>query len=126
MLSTDSSSEIEPRFVCASEPWLETECVGEKFYGVHNERQYCIFHFPGKKSGYWEAVEDRLKRHDCNFQGVWFPSSYEFKPKTFSHEVNFERAHFEGEVDFSGAVFESKANFSHCYFGGGVYFHDVT
>ncbi|HBB94820.1 MAG TPA: hypothetical protein DC054_05465 [Blastocatellia bacterium] len=125
-MSSSPTPETETPFSCASEPWLETECLGEKFYKEHDGMQYCVFHYPGNKSGFWEAVSQKLKAQDFNFQGVWFPNSWDFKHAKFTKDVNFERAHFEGEVDFSGASFDGGANFSHCSFKGGAYFHDVT
>ncbi len=125
-MSSSPTPETETPFICASEPWLETECVGEEFYKEHDGMQYCVFHYPGNKSGFWEAVNKKLKAQDFNFQGVWFPSSWDFEHAKFTKDVNFERAHFEGEVDFSGASFEGRANFSHCSFNGGAYFHDTT
>lgn len=127
MLAPDlPSSETETGFVCASNPWLETECAGLEFYKEQDGRQYCILHFPGNKSGFWEAINDKLKRDDFNFQGVWFPCSWDFKHRKFTADVNFERAHFDGEVDFSGATFVRAANFSHCSFNQGAYFPDAT
>lgn len=125
-MSDSPTPETETPFICASNPWLENECPEQEFYQEHNGRQYCIFHFPGNKSGFWEAVNDKLKRHDFNFQGVWFPSSWDCQHAKFTKDVNFETAHFEGEVDFSGASFDGGVNFSHCSFNGGAYFHDVT
>src|SRR2546423_7040508 len=125
-MSSSPTPETETPFICASEPWLETECVGEEFYKEHDGNQYCVFHYPGNKPEFWEAVNKKLKAQDFNFQGVWFPSSWDFKHAKFTKDVNFGRAHFEGEIDFSGASFDGRANFSHCSFNAGAYFHDTT
>src|SRR5437764_3569050 len=69
-MSSLPTPETETPFICASQPWLETECVGEKFYKERDGKQYCLFHYPGNKSGFWEAVNKRLKAQDFNFQGV--------------------------------------------------------
>jgi uncharacterized protein YjbI with pentapeptide repeats len=120
------TTELESDFVCDCEDWMRSACDGEPFYREHEGNRYCVFHFPGNKSQFWEALRRKLKANKLDFSGVWFPGPCQFKHVKFTTHARFGRTRFEGEVDFTGATFEETADFSRATFAGGAYFSEVT
>lgn len=120
------TSEPEYAFLCDCEEQMRSACEGEIFYAGHNGRRYCVLHFPGGKSKFWEALYRKLDRNDLDFRGVWFPGPWPSENVHFATDANFNSANFEGEVDFEGASFDGDADFSGATFKGGAHFSDVT
>jgi uncharacterized protein YjbI with pentapeptide repeats len=125
-MSASLTSESEYAFICDCDESMRTACEGEIFYAKHNDKRYCVLHFPGRKSTLWNALRRKLDRNDFNFHGAWFPGPSSFEYVKFTTDASFEGAHFDGEVDFTGASFEGNVNFSGATFDGGAYFAEVT
>jgi uncharacterized protein YjbI with pentapeptide repeats len=77
--------------------------------------ELCILHSEDKEKNrdgsFTAAVQEKLKRQDYDFRGVFFPSAIDFKGRKFSNDVYFYRAIFNDNADFSGATFCGEANF---------------
>lgn len=95
----------------------------------HNDKLYCIFHYPaeGKKEEFAVAFQEKIKQEDYFFYGTWFPeavdlSDHSFKKwvsfewAVFNHEVSFSDAKFLANCRFACALFKSKATFSKTIF----------
>src|SRR6185312_2357973 len=119
-------SKYEYAFICDCEDSMRSACEGQIFYAALNGRRYCVLHFPGEKSKFWEALYWKLDRNDLDFRGVWFPGAWPCEHVQFATDANFDSANFESEVDFTGATFYGNADFSGATFKGGAYFPEVN
>lgn len=90
----------------------------------HEEKFYCIFHFPSeeKKDEFALAFSERIEQEDYLFYGTWFPQIVDFsghtfnkfadfESVTFNHEVSFDNAKFLANCQFISAVFKAMASF---------------
>src|SRR5258705_6016156 len=100
---------------------MRSVCEGEIFYGEHQGKRYCVLHFPGGKTKFWDVLDRKLDRNDLDFRGVWFPGPWPSEHAQFARDANFSSAHFESEVDFTGASFSGTADFSGATFKSGAY-----
>jgi uncharacterized protein YjbI with pentapeptide repeats len=137
-----SVSEARPTsnapFVCECEKDVRSACAGETFYDEHNNKRYCVLHFPGNEKGtaFVEAIERKLQAKDFNFRGVWFPDEAKFSSKNFQSTVDFSKATFNARANFSStnfkganfleATFNGEANFEHTTFDAPVVFKRAT
>lgn len=111
--------------------WLE-QCP-EAFYGEHDGRKYCVFHFPSeaKKEDFERALAMRFDESNdkyLNFVGVWFPNLVSFLGRNFTGLVDFSNARFNSDVEFPesqfdavrfvGAHFKGQANFAETQYAG--------
>lgn len=120
------TSEPEYAFICDCDESMRSACEGEIFYAEHNGKRYCVLHFPGDKSKFWNALYRKLDRNDLDFRGVWFPGPWPSENVQFAKDAHFNFAHFEGDVELEGARFDGDADFSRATFNGGAYFSEVT
>lgn len=125
-MSASLTSEPEYTFICDCDASMNSACEGEIFYGEKSGKRYCVLHFPGGKSGFWEALYRKLDRNELDFRGLWFPGPWPSEHAQFAKDADFSSAHFESEVDFTDARFDGNADFSGATFLGGAYFADVT
>jgi uncharacterized protein YjbI with pentapeptide repeats len=125
------------RFECQAEEYFRSACYGNADY-VHQGKRCCILHFPSqdkKADEFQEALRKKRESQDCNFAGVYFPSSaIDFSGAAFKEEANFFLATFEGRASFSvpamyagfvSATFEGIADFSSVLFKEKASFRDV-
>jgi hypothetical protein len=126
--SPTPEASVDSTFVCASEEWCREACVGEPFYGEHEDKWYCVLHFPGKEksSAFAEALKRRLNAKNFDFRGVWFPDVAPFNKFHFSGEVIFSRAFFSVKADFSEAIFSGDVYFTYTEFNSDVSFNLAT
>ena len=95
----------------------------------HNEKFYCIFHFPSeeKKDEFAVAFREKIEQEDYLFYGTWFPQEVDFSGYTFNkwvdfawvtfnHEVSFNDAKFLANCQFLCALFKSRTSFSKTIF----------
>jgi pentapeptide repeat protein len=138
-MSASPTSEPESDFVCDCELEMRSACAGEPFYREHEDKRYCVLHFPGKEKSadFQQALQRKLENEDFDFRAVWFPDelsfeNFEFSTKanfdyaTFSAETSFSSATFSAETSFSSATFSAAADFSHATFSWGADFSFVT
>lgn len=100
-------------FPCACKEWMRSACEREPFYKEHEDKMYCVLHFPGKKrnADFTEALKKKIEIKDFNFSGVWFPSAISFRYLHFNEKAIFSAAVFLDEADFSDTVFDETASF---------------
>src|SRR6266403_4290810 len=108
--------------------WLE-EQVHEPFYKEHDDRPYCVLHFPGsdKKEQFQTALEKRLDPENenyFNFVGVWFPDSLSFLNQDFQSLLDFSSARFNSDVEFTESEFR-EARFVNAEFSGPANFEEA-
>jgi hypothetical protein len=48
------ASEPEDKFVCDCEEWMRSACAAEPFHKEHQDKRYCVLHYPNNKSGFGE------------------------------------------------------------------------
>jgi uncharacterized protein YjbI with pentapeptide repeats len=106
-------------FVCEVEEEYRSACEGLAFYGEHEDKRYCVLHYPGedKEEEFTKVLEeDKFKEEDYDFRGAIFPEGTSAFP-------GFE---FDADVDLSGATFRGVADFSSAQFSGdATYFSDA-
>lgn len=125
-MSASSTIEPESSFVCGCEEEMRTACAGEPFYKKHEDKQYCVLHFPGeeKRADFSRALERKLADSDFDFLGVWFPEELSFKG--FASKANFRFAHFHSKVSFASAGFKAAADFRDTTFKDVADFHGAS
>jgi len=134
----EAAQGTETIFVCDCNEQGRFACQGEPFFRAHEEKRYCVLHYPGqdKLDAFKTALKRKLDAKDFDFQGVHFPerisfASLEFDANTyfadatFSRDVEFADATFGTDVYFSGTIFSADVNFSGATFSGDVYFSDA-
>jgi Pentapeptide repeats (9 copies) len=132
-------SETESAFVCGCDESMRSACAGESSYTHHEGKQYCVLHFPNKKSSkaFGKALNRKLENKDFNFRGVWFPDDISFEQFVFEGDVDFSKATFSAaaffykatftnRATFEGATFEFDVNLSGVTFKAHVNFYDGT
>lgn len=100
----------------------------------HENKDYCIFHFPSteKKEEFAKEFYKKIEQDDYLLDGTWFPDEVDFSGHTFSkwasfewvtfsHWVNFKNAKFSANCQFIDATFKAAASFS-----GVVFSKDAT
>ena len=122
------TTQSEPAFVCHVGANLRSACAGEPFYGELDGKRYCVLHFPGtnKSAEFQITFQEKLKRGDYDFRGVWFPNLLLFSTFTFGQEVNFGSAIFNGDAMFDSVTFERMAIFESCCFNAEADFSSAT
>ena len=90
-MSTSLTSEPIPEsaFICDCDDLMRSACEGEIFYAEHSGKRYCVLHFPGEKSKFWDALYRKLDRNDLDFRGVWFPGPWPSENVQFARDANF-------------------------------------
>jgi hypothetical protein len=111
-------------FVCDCDASVRSACEGLPFYKKHEDKQYCVLHFPSeeKRADFNEAIKSKLEAKDFNFGGVWFPDSVDFNGFTFTALANFGLATFNAEASFVSATFNTEARFYLTEFRASAYF----
>lgn len=107
-------------FACQCEEPMRRACKGESFFGEHEGKRYCVFHFPGgdKRQAFDAAFEKKLSSKDFNYHGVWFPEGGWFSGLTIPEPAYFTSATFAGGASFRKTVFKTYAHFDHATFTG--------
>ncbi len=115
-------------FVCDCGEWALSACKGLPFYQEHEEKRYCVLHYPGKdKSAAFDvALKAKLAAKDFDFRGVWFPDAVNFSRFQFDAPVNFNSAKFIAEAYFNSAKFIAVASFRSAKFSAVAYFNSAT
>ena len=121
--------------VCECERWARSACCDEVFDKEHDNKRYCVLHYPGaeKSEDFKKVLERKLDTQDFDFQGAWFPEKLSFQKFTFTGAANFRSARFRAVVDFReakfsadadfrGAEFNADADFTRAQFGAAAYF----
>jgi uncharacterized protein YjbI with pentapeptide repeats len=111
-------------FICDCEHWQRTACAREIFYKEHEDKRYCVLHYPGteKAADFKEALERKLAAADFDFRGVRFPDKTFFRNFSFNTEADFNCAEFSADADFLGAEFTAGADFRSARFIADAYF----
>ena len=107
---------------------MRPACAGLPIYERHEGRDYCVLHFPEKKSEarFEKAVKNKLALKDYNFSGVWFSSAANFEGYRFEKDVNFDQCIFESDASFYKSIFEGAVSFSNVHFKSQLIFSGVT
>jgi uncharacterized protein YjbI with pentapeptide repeats len=132
--------------VCQCREEFRTACVPPALY-KHEDRNYCVLHLPARKGeAFKQAVNEKIKKNDFNFQAVWFPDDIRFveivTKADFSHatfnagasfidvefkkRANFFRATFNTAAYFNNAIFDDGVNLKQATFNAGVNFSGAT
>jgi hypothetical protein len=95
-----------PAFVCDCDEWVRSACAGEAFYQEHEDKRYCVLHYPGKQKSlaFAEARERKPDAQDYDFSGVWFPDPVDFYGLRLSAEAKFNYATFSAVAAFNSAT----------------------
>ena len=130
--------QMEDPFVCHVREELDEgsrkrwrrACKNLSFYGEHEDKHYCVLHYPAekRKEDFERTIEVKLHEADYNFRGTVFPAdTAQFAGYKFDGDVDFNDAIFYGEVNFQGTEFAGEnAGFGHAKFAGGyIYFIDA-
>lgn len=115
-------------FVCQCKSSFRTACEGLPFFKEHEERQYCVLHYPstGKRTKLYKVLSEKFNKGDFNFRGTWFPADLKVKDFNFDKPVDFTGAVFNGETIFTGSLFHEGADFSDAVFQREAYFSGAT
>jgi hypothetical protein len=118
----------EATFVCDCEEWMRSACEGLSFFKLHENKRYCVLHYPGKEKSadFKTALDSKVNRRDFNFRGVWFPEQVSFSGFEFSEAADFRSATFSAAADFTSATFKAAAYFTSATFKAGADFRSAT
>lgn len=108
----------EPSFVCDCGEWMRSACKGLPSYKQHENKRYCVLHYPGKEKAveFKAALDKKLNDKAFDFRGVWFPEQISFRDFDFSADTFFMSATFSAHADFSFATFSKDVSFSSATF----------
>lgn len=97
---------------------------------IHDDKLYCVFHFPSeeKKDEFALELNTKIQQEDYLFYGTWMPSEIDFSGHvfnkwanfewvTFNHEATFKEAQFKANCQFLCASFKSAVSFNGAVFG---------
>jgi hypothetical protein len=127
--SPPSDAELSPPdLICECRSSFSSACEGLPYFGKHEERGYCILHYPSgnKSKKLSEVLHEKINNGDFNFRGTWFPADLKVKDVYFDKLVDFTGAVFNGETIFTDSYFEDGADFSDAIFQKEVYFSGAT
>lgn len=114
----------ESYFVCSGGEWRRSVCEGLPFYKEHENKRYCVLHYPGKEKAaeFKVALDKKLNERNFDFGGVWFPERISFGGFVFDADADFRDATFSADAEFFQSVFHASACFVGASFEGSVGF----
>jgi hypothetical protein len=103
---------------CEKNEWMRSACKGLPFYKKHEDKRYCVLHYPHKDKvlDFKMAFDNKIKDNDLDFSGVWFPEKLSFTNHTFTTDAHFPNAVFSEGADFMRVTFQQNVYFSESEF----------
>lgn len=115
--------------ICECNDDSRSACGGDQISTSEDgeSRHYCVLHFRSANKGqaFEEALQNKIRRNDFNFNGVWFPRDVDFGARHFGGRADFRGATFDGELSCYQATFTDEALWNNATFNGKADFGNI-
>lgn len=103
-------------------------CNGLSLYKKLNGNSYCVLHYPkqDKIDDFNRIVEAKKEENNFNFEGAYFPDSFNLFTRDIESVANFSRTTFTSSSKFYGLNFHNEVTFFRSTFIGSVEFEKIT